>query len=45
MLVFGPDRSREAGLSNNLIFKDMSVILYFASGTFRNDTPDLVTQL
>ena len=25
--------------------KDMFVILYFASGTFGNDTPDLVTRL
>ena len=25
--------------------KDMSVILYLASGTFDDDTPDLVTQL
>ena len=25
--------------------KDMSVILYFASGTFGDDTLDLVTQL
>ena len=25
--------------------KDMSVILYFASGTFGNDTPNLVTRL
>ena len=25
--------------------KDMSVILYFTSGTFGDDTPDLVTRL
>ena len=37
MLVFGPDRSCDS--------KDMSVILYFASGTFSDDTADLITQL
>ena len=45
MLVFGPDRSHEVGLSSDLICKDMSVILYFASGTFGDDTPDFVTRL
>ena len=28
-----------------LYSKDMSVMLYFASGTFSDDTPDLVTRL
>ena len=45
MPVFRPDRSHEVGLSNNLIYsKDMSAILYLASGTFGN-TADLITRL
>ena len=46
LLVFGPDRSRKVGLSSNLVYStDMSVILYLASGTFGDDTPDFVTRL
>ena len=45
MLVFRPNRSHEVGLSSDLISKDMSVILYLASGTFGDDTLDFVTRL
>ena len=42
-LVFRPDRSHEVRLSNNLIYsKDMSVILYVASG---DATAELITRL
>ena len=43
-LVFRPDRSREVGLSISYS-KDMSAILYLASGTFGDDTANLVIRL